>query len=333
MALHYSLVEAVGTIMEVSETVRQAPAVSELLVLRAYEQGGEVGTSVVIPQEQAEFARCCWRIVRSGVAKTKIDNTKVVAVRGPREVSALVDVAREFLVPGTRAHRGLADAADELVADLDLDEEELVLTGYSWGAGVALLAAMRLRQDGKKVRAVAFSPPPVVTQIGSAELPHLESYYVDQDVVPHLSRRSVLTLLAEIKAIKAGPLPAYATRLAVVLFPLASAGGFLDLLGSRRKRRGDFPPGRDRVNATIARVGAEALAEAPKDPNAPLLKVPGALYKLVQDKCYRITMDDRIPRIRVGDRLLLDHAETALDDALETLVETAKQDALLLVDI
>ena len=269
-----------------------------------------------------------------------------VSVRGTFDVgdvfTDVVAKAREFLEDdeSASAHEGMANAADNLLEELATNEkittalstiDTLVFTGHSMGGGVALLAALQLQQKMKeknssslvaglleknkvRVRALAFSPPPVLhwPQKDLRALPDLESYYVQDDIVPTLSLRSILTFATVLDAID-GPFP-FHTRLSRLLFK----HNFTHLLGSRerKKKTKDLLP---LIKPIIDDAIDTSRKEAINDPEAPLLSIPGRVTKFKRnrkDGSFTPVRDDvLVPHIRMKDRLLTYHMPFTLQVA------------------
>jgi len=187
-----------------------------------------------------------------------------------------------------------------------------------------------LRRKDTEVRAVAFSPPPVVARF-DRPAPFLESYYVDEDVVHSLSYRSVLTLLRELDAID-GPLPRRARLAYLAAKPFRSAAGSTaSHLGSRTR----MPPPRTEkipentkapwlvgtLRPVLDAVRAASLREARDDPAAPVMVVPGAVYRMVleADDWTAVADEDVVPVVRIVDGAIPDHLPDRVEAAVDAL--------------
>lgn len=252
--------------------------------------------------------------------------------------------------PLVAAHEFIANAADNIVNEiapllLDLlnDVEELLFTGHSLGAGTALLAAlhvqhkMNTRTTTKKkkvsivtdedrfvaalatknivVRAVTFAPPPVVSfdsdSVGDL-MTNLESYFVEDDVVPSLSFRSMLTFAAQLDAID-DPFPPLKRYAYLLTRPIQNV---LPLLGSRKRRSPESSYLVKTLDPVLSDVVATSNKEAETDVEAPLMTVPGKLIKLTSAGPRRETS---FPEIKVKDHSLEAHLPIALENAVSTL--------------
>lgn len=309
---------------------------------------------------QTESIPCHWF---SGFCAEAI----VVSISGTLVMADLVGQAVPFLPDGTWALAGAANSARTLLdraartlAKFIEPLRTLVFTGHSLGAAIALLAAMRLqfaldhdghlddasdperdlvdtlRRSRNSVKAIVFSPPAFVYQPEDTELPFLESYYLDDDVVPSLSLHSVVTFIHQLQAVDS-LIPAYKRAIILALIkPLASLGSSLhSLLGSRNTSL--FL---DHASALIRRTLQPNLEQVDLHGNArqsttpaygadcPQTKVPGVLYRLDESGlCLRVSMEDRCRRITLTDNCICHHLPSALDSAIDVMYRTSVDDA------
>lgn len=249
------------------------------------------------------------------VAYSPSRTTAVVAIRGTVDLGdALTDlVCRPAPLGEGFAHAGMAEAAKAVVLEItDAVNEavsagatQIVFTGHSLGGGVALLAAVLFRdRTDCPVRAVAFAPPPVVTD---AHDDGLTSFFVGDDVVPHLSLGSIVDLVKEIDALDDVVSPR--ERLDLLLAAKASARvvSVLGLAGDAKAK----------LKAAVDAARSAAFSRTA--PNEPLLKVPGQQIHLTRDGLAK-RRAPVAPKIRIKDRAILDHLPTTIEPALNAFL-------------
>ncbi|KAJ8608900.1 hypothetical protein CTAYLR_005311 [Chrysophaeum taylorii] len=272
----------------------------------------------------------------------------VVSVRGTADVGdALTDLvcgAKPLAGdPSRLAHAGIADAATAVLREVDDAAAEalagappgtpLVFTGHSLGGGVALVAAvlaseraglaprLEARLGDREVRAVAFSPPPVVTP--GADRANLVSLFVGDDVVPSLSLRSVSVLLRELDVLDESL--SRRARLELLLASKLASNGVVNALV------GDNDDWLHRQRRNLRRAVDDAAVAARRDfapdDDAPALRVPGRVFRLARDgACTTVDTDHAEPRIRIRDRLLVDHIPPTLEAAIDALARRCDDD-------
>lgn len=256
----------------------------------------------------------------------------VVSLRGTADVGdALTDLvcAASRLRDGRLAHSGMAEAADCVLAETaDViaealasapDGVPLVFTGHSMGGGVALLAASKARDckvlcphlESHPIKVVAFAPPPVVSDDAAEH--DLVSLFVEDDVVPNLSLRSVADLVRELDAIDAALKPRY--RLELVLAAKAASSALFAMLLD------DFEAWADRQRKRLIDAVDGAIAsDARPPPTAPPLKIPGTVFRLSRNGTCAKLSSNVVPRIRIMESSFMDHLPPTLETAINALL-------------
>jgi len=202
----------------------------------------------------------------------------------------------------------------------------LIFTGHSLGAGVALLCAsvvefpreLRRKLGRRRPRAVAFAPPPVLLpRRGRRRFDHcLESYFVQNDVVPDLSLASVTDLARKLDALDAALAPKqrfdFLLRRLSLFFPL---GGGDDSRARTQQLDRELVHA---VDAALARRHHHHHHHPhDDDTTAAPLTVPGALFRLDRrGVCRRLSPPHR-PEIRLHDASFLDHFLPTIDAAID----------------
>ena len=172
-----------------------------------------------------------------------------------------------------RAHRGMAAACenilekvmDLLVAKLtEFKDHKLMVVGYSLGAGVAQLLALKLTEgpengrlpEGTRVQCITFGSPPVYAASEPGYVnPAIVSVYNHNDGLASLSLHSVTRLFLQIRAINRLCLPRRQTLrlLRSTLGQMRSEGGTRRFLAVAPEERAD---GWGSVTAAIEAVQA-----------------------------------------------------------------------------
>mmetsp|Transcript_955 Transcript_955/g.3243 ORF Transcript_955/g.3243 Transcript_955/m.3243 type:complete len:461 (-) Transcript_955:1991-3373(-) len=243
------------------------------------------------------------------------------------------------------ADRVAAEARDSIVQALKSAPKgsPLVLTGHSLGAAAALLCASvadlgddverQLRKGKHPVRAVAFAPPPVVSRDASspfrlrsfqrARRPRqrtttgrrrrkrrpngtvLESYFVENDVVPDLSFASVADFARKLDDLDAALAPR--TRVELLLRRAVAVG---------TKSKED-------LDASLVRMVDAALAPSSRQQRAlePALTLPGTVFRLDRrgGNCVRVKGRHH-PEIRIHRASFIDHFLPTIDAAIDAWV-------------
>lgn len=280
--------EVVRTLKTLCVDLRsEEPETAALLTVRSERSPG---LSVVIEKPQAEFAEWCFS-KPPGVHK---DQVLLIVCEGS---GFAVGETCDF--EGFKAHAKTAQEALKLVQRVEetvlATKLEVVFTGRGFGGGVALLAAIKLNKK-KRVRAVAFAPPPVLA--AQSTFSYLESYFVNNDLVPCVSSQSLDALLAECKK---------------------SGGGLRSL-------------------ACLAWHALGSRAWTPsvrhdEEEEEDLLTIPGAVYRVVDGHATTLSYSERTPRISLKAASIADHAPPAIRKALKAMVLVAHDDALLTLSV
>jgi pimeloyl-ACP methyl ester carboxylesterase len=159
---------------------------------------------------------------RHYVARDAATKSVVVSIRGTNSVS---DVILDLICDSAPfadgyAHTGMRDAAFAVynstvetvrVALAANPGFSLVITGHSMGGGIAVLLTKILIDSPLKcdgIRCYAISPPPVfgpIHAIDPAWSRVLESFILEDDIVPRLSLESARSLVMEIERIDGTP--------------------------------------------------------------------------------------------------------------------------------
>lgn len=153
----------------------------------------------------------------------------VVSIRGSLSLEdAITDMSAETGIAKTKhlefqCHQGILQTAYYVKGILeehsllekgfqDTENERIVVTGHSLGAGVAAILAILLKDKYDDVRCFSYAPPGGLLGCVSSEYSKtfIVSAFFGDDIIPRLSLRNIERLKYEITAfIKACPLPKY----------------------------------------------------------------------------------------------------------------------------
>lgn len=260
------------------------------------------------------------------VAHSKKRSTVVVAVRGTSGIGdILLDLTcvPALLEPNRLGHGGMIDAAKRIVNETadaieEADADFLVFTGHSMGGGIALLASCLARscferiRNCTKIKGVAFAPPPVVTT--DEDFDDCISVYVEDDVIPHLSLRSVLNFVGDMDKLDQALSPWNRFSLLVQSKVARTARTIWDETSEWRDEQ------QRRLVDTVRQVLDDDPKAATRIAAPETLRVPGYVYRLSRSGTSgrRICYHEE-PVIKIKDRSLLDHLPTSIESALTAL--------------